>query len=86
MSQPGIPSLRDLYHTELQDIYSAEHCLLSALQDLEKHSTRPELDQAFAALTDAVQGLKANLDEHEALQRVRSIGEQIHAEDDDFRG
>jgi ferritin-like metal-binding protein YciE len=78
-SQKGMTSLQDLFKHELKDIYSGEHLLLDALEELESESTDPNLAEAFAEHRQQTEGHIARLEQ--VAQTVNGEDGELEAEE-----
>ncbi|MFC4439641.1 MULTISPECIES: ferritin-like domain-containing protein [Natrialbaceae] len=52
----SVDTIHDLFEHGLEDIYHAEHELLDALEDLEQHTEREEISEAFAEHREETEG------------------------------
>lgn len=59
----SVDTIHDLFEHGLEDIYHAEHELLDALEDLEQHTEREEIAEAFAEHREETEGQIDRLEE-----------------------
>ncbi|MXV61424.1 DUF892 family protein [Natronorubrum sp. JWXQ-INN-674] len=58
-----VDTIQDLFEHGLEDIYHAEHQLLDALADLQEHTEREEIAQAFSEHREETRGQIQRLEE-----------------------